>query len=580
MRGVKSNSLYEDLATWLGFRGDYDSLVINGSLNGYEYGFLLDGYLYHLISDQPSIIQSGVLQHLGDHLGSFIRYLLNENSTLIDNELIIHFDLFDRYLICYSLSKSNLIQMILIIIIFFVILLRIILDKIFHENCFRKRLLIILLIVLRNIGSILIGYLLTMIIGSILSVTHPLISYGNTFLAILIYSIPSLIGSIGFHLIGNILLKKLPRKSNLFFEEISSILILNVILMIISICFNTRFVYLIFVWSICICPMYLFVIIIELIIEMKEMKLNVFTVELNLWLIGMIIPVIHTIDLVDRLMRFLIPVLSRRFSFPSWSFRANLIFSHIGCVPMLLFLINSFPIFYKNKSFLRWLLICLTMIYFIVLFIGFHREIYNPNHPNVYYVRHRSKSIYKLEQFSNKSSIASLKYRSSFIAMNTYDGSALLPILEDFSLKSGHTLSNIKCSMKSNCRFDDSFNRSIAFQTVSIHSIEHFTNYTISIEHLPSYHIKVNSIYPMEISVANENVIPRKKTLIHIRINRSIDSFDIDIQIKRCQLNDSPFLVLFHRLMTNMALLGKGQCQSIDDQAILIIDKKHLFQHL
>ena len=588
LKGIETNSLYEDLIAWLGFRGDYDSLVVNGSLNGFEFGFILDGYLYHTINDNPSKIKPGVLQDLGNDLSSFIRDLLNENSSLIDNEEFIYFDLLSRYLISYSISKSNLIQLILIIFILLIIFIRIIIDRIYHqkinENCIwncleyslKKRFLIILLIILRNIGSIFIGYLFSMMVGGILSIIHPLISYGNSILAILIYSIPSLIGSISINLIGNFILNKIKKEMNILFEEICSILILNLILMIISISLNNRLLYLILIWSIFLCPMYILIIIIELIIHYKQIKINFFVIKLNLWLIVILIPLIHTIDIVDRLMRFLIPVLSRRFSYPYWSLRGNLILSHIGSIPVLLFLINSFPIFYKKKSFLRFLLIILTMIYLIVILIGFNRDIYDPNHPNVYYVRHRSKSIYKLEKLLNESSIASLKYQSSSIAMNTYDGSALLPILDEFSLKSGYLLSNIKCSTKTNCRFDDTFNRSIAFQMISI---EYLTNYTIRIEHLLSYHIKVSSIYPIEMNIENENVIPRNETLIHIQINPLINSFDIDIQIKRCHLNDSPFLLLFHRLMTNMALLGKGQCQSIDDQAILIIDKKYLFQN-
>lgn len=565
MKGIQSNSLYEELINWLGFRGDYDSLVQNGSLNGFEFGFILDGYLYHTIYDIPSKIKPGVLQDLGNHLSGFIRDLLNENSTLIDNEELIYFDLFNRYLICYSISKSNLIQLILILLILLMIFIRMIIDQRRNDNSLKKRLLIILLIISRNVGSIFIGYLFSMIIGGIVSIIHPLISYGNSILAILIYSIPSLIGSILIYLIGNVILNRIKKEMNIFFEEIYSILIINIILMIISIYLNNRLLYLILIWSIFVCPMY----ILMMMIDLKQMKINI-------WLIGIIIPLIHTIEIVDRLMRFLIPVLSRRFSYPYWSLKGNLILSHIGSIPTLIFLINSFPIFYNKKSFLRILLIILTMIYLIVVLIGFNRQIYDEDHPNVYYVRHRSKSIYKLEKLLNESSIASLKYQSSSIAMNTYDGSSLVPILEEFSLKSGYPISNRKCSTKTNCRFDDTFNRSIAFQTISI---EHFTNYTIRIEHLLSYHIKVSSIYPIEINIENENIIPRKETLIRIQINPLINSFDIDIQIKRCHLNDSPFLLLFHRLMTNMALLGKGHCQSIDDQAILIIDKKFLFQN-
>ncbi len=72
--------------------------------------------------------------------------------------------------------------------------------------------------------------------------------------------------------------------------------------------------------------------------------------------------------------------------------------------------------------------------------------------------------------------------------------------------------------------------------------------------------------------VRNELIIPRTETIIDVISNSTLLSFDIDIEIKRCDLTNSPFLFLFTRLMPNIVPVGKGQCQSIDDDAILIID--------
>ncbi len=111
----------EDILQWIGLKADYDTYILNGSLSGYEFGFLVDGYTYHTTLDILSNIKQGVLQDLGDNLGILIRHLLLVGVEEIEDDIhansLIYFDVFGRYLFVYRISTSIIIQQILIILI-------------------------------------------------------------------------------------------------------------------------------------------------------------------------------------------------------------------------------------------------------------------------------------------------------------------------------------------------------------------------------------------------------------------------------------------------------------------------------
>ena len=154
----------------------------------------------------------------------------------------------------------------------------------------------------------------------------------------------------------------------------------------------------------------------------------------------------------------------------------------------------------------------------------------------------------------------------------TYDGLLLSPLLDRFSTKTGLTLHNKRCLRPTNCRFDDTFNRTIAVQNIQLTSMNNFTNCTILIGHVLSYNIHISSFSPVKLNIRNQLVFPRTETIIDVTLNSTLSRFEIDINIKRCDLNDSPFLLLFIRSIPNLVPIGKGQCQTIDDDATLFID--------
>ncbi|CAF1171455.1 unnamed protein product [Rotaria sp. Silwood1] len=288
-------------------------------------------------------------------------------------------------------------------------------------------------------------------------------------------------------------------------------------------------------------------------------------------LIVSFIPLTHTIEIVNRLVRILIPLMVRRFSF-GWSRLGNVIICSVIAVPTTVFVLGFIPILQRTKHFGR-ILIILLITFFIVFIIAYYRQPFSSSHPHIFYAKHMSKSMYKIETLSSDPVIVSLISQSSSITVTTYDGLALSPVLSDFSAKSGHILHNQRCLKTTKCTFDDTFNRTIAVQHIEIESMNNFSDYIIFVQHVLSYNIQVSSFPFIKFLVLNQSNIPRTETRIYVTLDSSSSLFDINIKIRRCDLIDSPFLVLFTDIMSNMVLMGKGQCQAIDDDTTLTFNK-------
>ncbi len=604
----------EDILQWIGLKADYDTYILNGSLSGYEFGFLVDGYTYHTTLDILSNIKQGVLQDLGDNLGILIRHLLLVGVEEIEDDIhansLIYFDVFGRYLFVYRISTSIIIQQILIILIIVISVTLIILDEIYHRkrssscsdrHCiyfhfkysFLIRINSIILYFISNVFSIIVGLVFSMMITWMISTTRPLSWFGSSILATFLFSLPCLIGCITNAYLWNIfhrfILRKWCQNSSQLnpninlkhlnsihfdFEQNLSILLIYGLLMIISIYSSNRLFYIILIWSIFICPIYLLLMIIEFILHWKEIHLNFFKQKYHWLFFPLIIslfPLTHTIEIINRLVRILIPLLAKRFSFGSWSFRGNIIICSIITIPTIFFVLIFLPILQRTKYFGR-TLVLLLITFSITLIVAYNRQSFTNIHPNTFYAKHTSRSIFKVQRLSNLPFNVPLQSQSSSITLMTYDGLVLSTVLDDFSSKSNHILHNKRCLNPTNCRFDDTFNRTMSIQNIKIESVKNFTNYTILIRHVLSYNIKISSFPLIKFLVRNQWVIPRTETIIDVISNTTLFSFDIDMKIRRCDLTDSPFLLLFTRFMPNMVPVGKGQCQAIDDDTILIID--------
>jgi hypothetical protein len=361
-------------------------------------------------------------------------------------------------------------------------------------------------------------------------------------------------------------------KASFDFEQNLAVLFIYSLLMIVSIYFGERLSYIILVWSIFICPIYLILMIVEFSLRWKQLHWKLFQQGyhwLSLPLIVSLVPLTHTIEIVNRLVRIFIPFMALRFS-AGWSRRGNVIICSVIAVPTTIFVLVFIPILQRTKYFGRTLIV-LLITFLIIFIIAYNRQPFNSIYPHLFYAKHTSKSIYVVERLSRDPFIVPLISQSSSITVTTYDGLDLSPVLDDFSAKSGHRLYNQQCLKTTRCTFDDTFNRTIAIQHIKIESTNNFSDYIISIQHVLSYNIQVSSTPFIKLLVLNRLNIPRTETIIFATFNLSSSSFDIDINIRRCDSIDSPFLLLFTRIMPNMVLVGMGQCQAIDDETTLTI---------
>ncbi|CAF3833153.1 unnamed protein product [Adineta steineri] len=600
----RTNVILQKTSTWFRFNTDYDAFKYNGFRLGYEFGFYLDGYTYHTPLDHPSTFKQGVIQDLGENLIILIRNILLENNQQIadkyDPDPLIYFDILSRYLIIYKLSTSILIQKLLVVLIIIIGMIRIIFDHIYHrkqnfscndfhciyfrfKNPLTIRIISIIIYSISNILSMVFGLLFSLLLACMISIIQPASWYGNSTLAIFLFSLPCLIGFIIFRYLFDLLHHRILRKSSqnsneyndnkhlngihFNFEQNFSVLIIYSLSMIISIYSNSQYFYITLIWSIFICPLYLILIIIEFILHWKQIfEKNAH--QLYLPLLIFLFPLIHTIEIVNRILRIFIPFVSLRFSF-GWIHRGNLIICSIVVIPALFFL----PILQRTKQVFR-LLIVLLISFFIVVIVACIRQPFTKNHPNTFYAKHISESIYNAETSMNNSFDISLVSQQSSITVNTYHGLVLSPILDQFSIKSAHKLYNKTCFSSTNCTFDDSFNRQLAVEHIQIESIdENYSKYRIRIQHVLSYNIQIVSLSNIKLTVQNELDIPRKETIIDINLHSTTSIFEIDIKIQRCEIHDSPFLLLFTRLMPNIVLMGEGFCHAIDDDTTLIINR-------
>ncbi|UJR11251.1 hypothetical protein I4U23_015433 [Adineta vaga] len=595
----RTNVLLQHIAVWLGIRTDYDMYILYDSkISGYNFGFFLDGYTYHTSSDDLSTIKSGVLQELGDNLLVLIRNIFLDKINDFNDDSFIYFDILGRYLMVYKLSTTLIIQRILIFIFVIISISLIIMDHFYHRkrscecrnlHCIyvqykyplSLRILSIIIYSISNMLSLANGFLCSILIAFVMSLTQPFSWFGSPLLAILLFSLPYFLGvsmigylSTRFHCFIRRKFRKQPIMTEHFdFEQNISMMIIFISLMIISIRWKTPLLYIVLVWTIFIFPIYLLVMIIEFLIEWKEIHWKMFHRK-HYWyylpLMVSLFPLAHTIEIAYRLIRILIPILARRF-FYGWSFHENRLLCCIIVVPTMLFTLILLPILQRTKCFGR-VFISLSIGFVIIWMLALIRQPFTKNHPNTLYPQHMSNTTYKIENLTNISMNASLVSQSSLIKVLILADVKLLPILEDFSAKSGHLLQNKHCFSRANCTFDDTFNRPLAIENIRIEPRKTSLDYTLIIQHVSSYNIYISSLSFLKFNIRNRATIPRTTTIIDLSLNSTLDLIEMNIVIRRCDLKDSPFLLLFTRFVSNILPMGDAVCQTIEDSTKLIID--------
>lgn len=608
-----ANVIGDEILDLTGSDTDYSIFTTRGSLLGYDFAYYLDGYNYHTLNDKPSIVEQGALQHLGENTLALSRHILLGNvnleqpETIFDDDNIVYFDILGRHLITYKNSLSIIIQSILIGFTILIGLVIIIIDHIWYSknssiNDFSSvyfyfkyplilRILFIFIFFLCYVLSIIFGIFFSIIMAFIISKFRPLSWYGSSTLAVFLYGLPCLIGIILCEVLWTylrqIFLSKYPKRNPMEIKTINhidricfnferhwSLLLIFVLLMSISIYFAYRSLYFILLWSIFICPIYLLIILFEFIFHwLKKRFFILFNEQGWYWLFApyfvSLIPLIHTLEMTSRLLRLVIPIMGRilhPISIPQDTLICLLI-----VIPASIFFLIFIPNIQRIMNYSR-TLILLTISFLIVFIIACARQPFTSIHPKIIQIQHDSQTIYKLNDQDEYPINIPIYFQTSSITIESLDNLILSPTLDQISRKTGYVLHNRRCITQTKCSFNDNFNRSIPFKQVELISIDNSNTYRFIIRHSPSYQIRVPETLLSNILVHNATIKPRTETMIDIRPYSSLSSFNFELIIERCDLNESPFLLSLTKNLPHIVMWGGGSCRTLRDALLLSIN--------
>jgi hypothetical protein len=332
--------------------------------------------------------------------------------------------------------------------------------------------------------------------------------------------------------------------------------------------------YLILLWSIFVCPIYLVLILFEFIFRWLKKKFwNLFNEQGWYWLfapyIVSLIPLIHTLEMTSRLIRLAIPMMGRMFH--SIPIPRDMIICLLVVIPAVIFFLLFIPNIQRLMNSNR-ILIILIISFLIVFVIACMRQPFTNTHPKIIQVQHDSQSIYKLNNPKTFPIMIPIHSQTVSITIESFDNFALSPTLDQISSKTGYLLNNRSCLTQTKCSFADSFNRTLAFKQVELTSMDNFNNYQFTFRHAASYQINVSSSTVANIVVHNAMMKPRTETIVDIQSISSLPSFNLQLTIERCDLNDSPFLLSLIKNLPHIVMWGTGRCQTLTDILLLSVN--------
>lgn len=603
-----ANVIGDEILELTGSDTDYSIFTNRGFLPGYDFAFYLDGYNYHTLIDRPSIVEQGALQHLGENCLALSREILigridlQKPETIIDDKHYIYFDVLGRHLIAYSLSTPTIIQGIFVGLIFLIGFLVIIIDHVWPRRnlwtksssmanvrfnyCTIQRIAFIFIFLICYLLSLAVGLLLSIIIAFIMSKTRPLSWFGNSTLAIFLYTLPCLIGIIAMEMLWAVcrrwslskwpllddMEKKLMNTDKIDrcyfdFERHWALLLVYAIVMICSISLGYRSLYIILVWSVFVCPIYLLLILIEYGLRWTNCDLTkFFNNQQRCWTIVpyivSFIPLIHSLEMSSRMTRLTIPMMSRMFD--PLPIPQDVLISGLVTLPAILFFLIHIPNMQRKMHFGH-LLVPLIISFLIVIIVACTRNPFNSTHPKIVVVRDVTKVEFEIKDVPGLVTTIPLSQASPSITVTSYDSVGLAPILDQFSAKTGLPLLNRQCITKTKCIFNNTLNRTTAFQEVQLISHMNSTKYTVIFRHESTYQIDITTISAHTFIVQNANIKPRNETTVLVDWFSGLQPFTIAASIERCNIDDSPFLVLLTQTMPNVVMWGSGRCQTIKD---------------
>ena len=593
---------------------DYSAFTTQGSLLGYDFAFYLDGYNYHTLLDQPSIVEEGALQHLGENVLALSRDILlghvdlQQPASIIDDDNLIYFDILGRHLVVYTKTTSTIIQLTLIGFVLVIGLIVIIVDHLWYAKhsstddvCsvyfyFKYPLLIrnlfIIIFFIGYLTSMIIGIVLPVLIAFIISKIRPLSWYGNATLAFFLYGLPCLIGIILCEALWTycrrFCLSKYPKTNPMEmktiyhidrlcfnFERHWALLLVFVLLMGVSIVVGYRSLYLILLWSLFLCLIYGPLIVFDFVRHWMQKKFVVlFNDQGWYWLFApylvSLVPLIHTFEMTSRLVRLAIPTMGVKSQ--SIPVPQDVLICILIVLPAVIFFLIFIPNIQRTMNYSRTLIV-LTISFLIVVVVACTREPFTRTHPKVVKIQHTSQSNYQITNPTHGPMTIPIYSQAASITMESIDNLVLSPALDRIAQRTGYVLHNRNCSTRSTCTFDDTFNRTIAFQQVQLIDMSSSKphSYRFAIRHLSSYQIRVSSSSVAKFVVQNASVKPRTETIVDIQALTWSSSFLLEVTIERCDLSDSPFLVALTTKVPEIVMWGHGRCGTIADTLFLSV---------
>ncbi|CAF1046807.1 unnamed protein product [Didymodactylos carnosus] len=618
---------------------DTDYTIYNQQIAGFDFAFYLDGYTYHTSLDSASLIEQGALQHLGENTLSLIRHLLTHDDgtdAFDEDENYIFFDFIGKILVKYSFKTSVIIQSILISYVFVFIITIITIDHImftkyrcndkksvyYYYSTVRKSLCLRILFILFSfasyIASLLVGIGYTLLISLIVSKIRPFFWYGKSSLAVALYFLTSLLGMIFVqyecYLLVRLLSKRYGPKNNwkqfsyhaFDVERQFSLLFVWCLFMIVSMITKIRSFYIVLVWSIFICFIYTAVIFIEKVLlwystvkyhghtiqitrevdrQSKNSWKSMFTVQRRHWLlvpfIASFIPLIHSIELISRLLRLAIPMMSRTSETP---IPRDLIVSAIIALIICICTLTFLPMMNRAANYLK-TIIFIFIAFIIIFIISCTTYSFTTMNPKLIKVKHSSRSMHiynpKDLLISSSTPVTVPKFNQTMrVRVVNNDQVPFSGILQKFTSKSGQELKNLNCT-SNRCDFDD-FNRMPSIISLQIISLSD-TLYTIQFNHVSTYQasVKLIGISNFSLNILDKSPFIRdsdsiykygiatNQTIVDVKLYQYDSKASITFTLQTCDMNDSPFLSLLQQTIPYVKAFGNGECQLITDAAIL-----------
>jgi hypothetical protein len=281
-----------------------------------------------------------------------------------------------------------------------------------------------------------------------------------------------------------------------------------------------------------------------------------------------LIPLIHSTDITIRFVRLFIPLMGRAF-YPC-SIPQELMICAVVVLPGVLFFLIFIPNIQRAMIYSGTLII-LVISFVLVFIIACTTQAFTSTHPKRIQPQQVSESVYILDSRKTFPITIPMDSQRRWMTVNTFDRLALSPTIEEIFSKTCFVLRNLACLIEATCLFDDTTNRTSAFQGIELTSIDFLNNYRFTIRHVPSYQTNIYPTNVINFSVLNATMKPRSVTVINVRPIDSSTSFNLNVTVERCDINDSPFLTSLTQKLPHILTFGTGRCQTVSDTLSLFV---------